>query len=209
MTNTGNSVDNFANDLLHAGLSAIPCKMPEKRPALTEWSKYQKQLPAIGEHQFNGALGIITGKISGNVFVLDIDTKYDLTGTLLERLRNEVGPAFWNQILTTTYVQHTINKGLHIFLRCDQIEGNQKLASRVTTDEEKTKEPLEKTKVLLETRAEGGFIVVAPTPGYEVLTGSLQNIGFISIEDKERLFEACRSLNEVFEVVKPPTSKKF
>lgn len=208
MTKITNTTD-FANNLLNIGVCAVPCKMPEKRPALAEWTKFQKVLPAIGQHQFNGSLGIITGKISGNVFVLDIDTKYDLSGTLLERLENEIGPELWDRVFQAAYIQKTLNNGLHIFLRCEEIEGNQKLASRYTTEKERAKESNEKTKVLLETRSEGGFIVCSPTPGYEVVTGALTEIGFISVDDKERLFEACRSLNEVFDEIKPPTSKKF
>src|SRR5690606_19792901 len=106
-------------------------------------------------------------------------------------------------------IQKTVNNGLHIFLRCEQIEGNQKLARRYATEEERTDNPDEKVKVLLETRGEGGFIVVAPTPGYTAMSGSLQEVGFISVEDKERLFECCRSFNEVFQEVNLPTNKRF
>lgn len=203
------NVSDFANDLLKANICAIPCKMPDKRPALDTWTEYESVLPLIGEHNFNGGLGIITGKISGNVFVLDVDIKYDISGTLLERLENEIGPELWDRIFQNSYIQKTVNNGLHIFLKCEEIEGNLKLARRYATDEEKAINPDEKVKVLLETRGEGGFIVVAPTPGYEVITGSLHEIGFVSIEDKERLFECCRFFNEVYRDVSPPTSKRF
>lgn len=199
----------FANDLLKSNICVVPCKMPEKRPALPEWTKFQKQLPTLGQHQFNGAAGIITGKISGNIFVLDVDVKYDLTGTLTEKLQAEIGVDLYERILQAAYIQTTVNNGLHIFLRCEQIDGNLKLAQRPTTKEEREKEPEEKVKVLLETRGEGGFIVVAPTPGYEAVLGSIQNIGFISVDDKERLFECCRSFNEVFTEVPLPASKRF
>lgn len=203
------NVGNFANALLRANICAVPCLMPSKRPALPEWTKFQKQLPSIDQHHFNGAIGIITGKISGNIFVLDIDVKYDLTGTLVERLQAEFGEELSGRIFQAAYIQKTINGGLHIFLRCEQIEGNLKLAQRQTTAAEREKEPDEKVKVLLETRGDGGFIVVAPTEGYEVMSGELTDIGFISIDDKERLFEICRSFNEVFTEVAPPVSKKF
>ena len=203
------STTEFANQLLANRICAVPCMMPSKRPALESWTKYQSILPIIGEHQFNGALGIITGKISGNLFVLDIDIKYDVTGTLLNRFQEAVGEDLWARMYQVAYIQRTVNKGLHIFLRCEQIEKNEKLARRYATPEELAQNPEEKIKVLLETRAEGGFIVCAPTEGYEVLEGSLTEIGFISAEDKEQLFEACRSLNEVFAEVKPPYSKTF
>lgn len=203
------NVGEFANDLLHANICAIPCTMPSKRPSLNSWTEFQHTMPAVGQHQFNGALGVITGKISGNMFVIDLDVKYDLTGTLVERLQKEIGDELYERIFQAAYIQKTVNNGLHIFLRCEQIEGNQKLARRYATEEERRDNPDEKVKVLLETRGEGGFIVVAPTPGYTAMSGSLQEVGFISVEDKERLFECCRSFNEVFQEVNLPTSKRF
>lgn len=193
----GNNTPTFAHQLLSAGICAVPCKMPDKRPAVNEWTKYQKVLPAIGEHSFNGSLGVITGKVSGNLFVLDLDLKYDLSGNLLDRLEESLGNDLWDRIAAAGYIQKTVNNGLHIFLRCESIEGNLKLACN------------EKGETLLETRGEGGFIVCAPTEGYEAISGSLADVGFISIEDKEQLFAVCRSLSEKIEEIKPPTSKKF
>ncbi len=194
---------------LDAGLCVLPCKMPEKKPKVESWTQFQKIRPTPGQHQINGAMGIVTGEVSENLFVLDLDLKYDLTGTLLERLENEIGAELWDRIFQAAYIQKTINNGLHIFLRCEQIESSMKLAQRPATKEELEKSPHDKVRVLLETRGEGGFIVCAPTLGYEVVSGSLLGIGFISMDDKERLFEACRSFNEVFTEIKPPSSKKF
>lgn len=203
------NLTDFANELLGNNVCVVPCKMPGKYPDLKEWSTFQKVRPHPGQHKFNGAAGVITGQISGNMFVLDVDIKYDLNGGLLERLEKAIGTELWEKIFAAAYIQRTVNNGLHIFLRCEQIEGNQKLAQRPTTDEERIKEPLEKTKVLLETRGEGGFIVIAPTEGYTAVSGDLLNVGYVTPDEKEDLFQACRSLNEVFEEVRPPSSKKF
>ncbi len=201
--------DSQVREYLEAGLCVLPCKMPEKKPKVESWTQFQKLRPTPGQHQINGAMGIVTGEVSENLFVLDLDLKYDLTGILLERLESEIGAELWDRIFQAAYIQKTINNGLHIFLRCEQIESSMKLAQRPATKEELEKSSHDKVRVLLETRGEGGFIVCAPTPGYAVVSGSLLEIGFISIEDKERLFEVCRSFNEVFTEIKPPTSKKF
>lgn len=193
----GNNTTAFASELLRGGICAVPCKMPDKRPAVSEWTKYQKILPVIGEHSFNGSLGVITGAVSGNLFVLDLDLKYDQSDTLLDRLLEALGEDLCGRIHEAAYIQTTVNNGRHIFLRCESIEGNLKLACN------------EKGETLLETRGEGGFIVCAPTEGYEAISGSLSNVGFITIEDKETLFAVCRSLSEKHEEIKPPTSRKF
>jgi len=194
---------NLANELIQNGFCAVPCRMPEKKPDVYTWTQYQKQLPRIGEHQFNGSLGVITGAISNGLTVLDIDLKYDLTGTLHERLRDYIGEDFWQEIASVAYIQTTINNGVHIFFRCEEVEKNQKLASRPATEDE-LKKSQNKQYTLIETRGEGGFIVLAPTQGYEAKIGTLKDCGYLTIEQKERLFEICRSFNEYFDEVKIP-----
>jgi KaiC/GvpD/RAD55 family RecA-like ATPase len=193
---------------LDAGLCVLPCKMPEKMPSVS-WTNFQKVLPTPDQHQINGSMGIVTGNVSGNLFVIDFDLKYDLTGNLFERFKEEIGEFLWYKIEQIAYIQKTVNNGIHIFLRCEEIEASMKLAQRPATQEELGNSPHEKVKVLIETRGEGGFIVCAPTPGYEGINKTLLTIGCITREEKEIILDVCRSFNEVFTEVKPPSSKKF
>lgn len=137
-------------------------------------------------------IAILTG-ISG-LEVVDVDVKYDLTGQLEQDLRkaneevNEPEGHFEN--LT---VQRTRSGGLHLMYRCANPDGNKKLAQRlpVTPDEEGTK------PVLIETRGVGGYVVVAPTPGYSVVIGSLTNIPLIKQSTRDNLIRVCQAFNQV------------
>ncbi len=66
------------------GYSVIPTGS-NKRSLLT-WSQYQKILPTHDDltkefaHPHAAGLAVICGKISGGLEVIDVDTKYDLSG---------------------------------------------------------------------------------------------------------------------------------
>ena len=139
----------FANKL-----SIIPCK-DDKRPAMA-WKRYQEELPRweYMEPKFSQFpnVALVCGKVSGGIEVIDVDCKYDLTGSLMKDLFTEL-KKLDNDIKQKIVVQKTINGGYHLIYRCSEIEGNQKLAMRKTTEQEREVNPNEKTKVLIETRA--------------------------------------------------------
>lgn len=151
-------------------------------------------------------IGLVAGKISGNIEVLDVDCKYDLTGTLFEDYKKaifEINP----DILKKLVVEKTRNNGYHLIYKCDTIQGNEKLANRAATDEEKNLKK-EKVKVLIETRGEGGFIAIAPTPGYEFIYGSPDNIQKITPEERDVLFNVARTFTQhVDPIVELPKTK--
>ena len=121
-------------------LSVIPLNY-DKSPNLKSWKPFQEAIPnafQINEMFIKGtaAIGIIGGKVSGNLEILDEDLKYDLTGTLhdefIERL-NESAPGLYKKLL----IQKTRNNGFHYPYYCEVIEGNLKLASRPASEEER------------------------------------------------------------------------
>lgn len=77
-------------------------------------------------------LGVICGGVSGQLEVIDIDTKYDLSGKLFEDFMVEVQQADAS-LASKLLIATTINGGYHIYYRCENVGGNQKLASRPTT----------------------------------------------------------------------------
>jgi putative DNA primase/helicase len=66
------------------------------------------------------------------------------------------------------YLESTPN-GNHILYRSKEIGGNQKLASKFNPN-------TGETKTRIETRGEGGFLVVAPSSGYILKEGSFVRI---------------------------------
>lgn len=178
-----------------AGLHVVPVK-EDKRPAVASWKQYQTAQTEADIRQIFAApahgIAVLTG-ING-LEVVDVDSKYDLSGTLITDLMrandqiNDPEGHFPN--LT---IQRTRSGGWHLMYLCDQPEGNKKLAERPAVEGEAEGT----TPVLLETRGTGGYVVVAPTPGYEVDQGSLTAIPRIRQSTRDNLIRVCRSFNQV------------
>lgn len=189
-----------------------------KQPIEKDWQKTTKKFSLKNCE----AVGLVCGKLSGNLEVIDVDEKYSLDGKLFERYKkviHQYDPALLQKLV----VQKTISGGYHLIYRCQKIEGNLKLANRFTTDAEKRKtydaeikggadhdKALkaangDKIRVLLETRGEGGFVVCFPSKGYELIYGDYYGINEITIEERETLHNIARQFNEVVDEYKPIT----
>ncbi len=181
------------------GLSVLSTN--SKKPT-TSWKIFQQvkpdeeQLYRMFAKDTSVSIGVITGKVSGNLEVIDIDLKYDITGTLYKQLCSK----FLQQqpeLFKKLFKVKTKSGGYHWYYRCPCIQGNQKLASRFATDEEKDTHPKETIKVLIETRGEGGYVVAPPSAGYEFCEEQEYNIKEITPEERDELLWICRSFNEV------------
>lgn len=173
-------------------------------------------------------VGLVCGKSSefegAMMEVIDIDLKYDISGTLFTRFKNLIHEMD-SELLKKIVVQKTRSGGYHFIYRCNKIEGNLKLANRPTTEQERQetyketyeKESLagktdedakkvaekssanDKVRVLLETRGLGGYIAIAPTQGYEFVYGDIYSITTITESDRDTLITIARQFNQVLE----------
>lgn len=178
----------IAEDLLAQGLSVLPTD-DNKRPTI-KWESLQwdalKDTKVFNSPKVKG-IGIICGEISGNLEVVDIDTKNDLTGKLWASLSESLIsslPGIYDHIV----IAQTKNKGYHLYYRCDKIEGSTKLA--------KNKDQT----VLIETRGSHGYVCSPPTPGYEFISGDIRSIPRITPEERECIWAICRSYDECIEI---------
>ncbi|RYD54885.1 MAG: hypothetical protein EOP56_18120 [Sphingobacteriales bacterium] len=184
------------------GLSVIG--VDDKKKARYSWAAYQQQIatPAELDNMLAGAYGIaiIGGSVSGNLEIIDIDSKQDITDgkRLFPNWLQEVND-YSQELAGKLVIESTKNGGYHVLYRCSVIAGNQKLASREATAEEKAENPHAKLQCLIETRGQGGYIVAAPTPGYEVLYNNFGSIPTITPEEREALLIISRSFNEYIE----------
>lgn len=166
-----------------AGLCIIPTHRGLKRPALTSWQKYEKQFPLDAEirewfaesFQRDG-MGIVCGKISGFLEVID----FDKGAQEFENWKENVPEELFNRLC----IENTVSGGKHVFYRANNISGSQKLAME------------DKTTTLIETRGEGGFIKCSPSAGYEIVQGSLLNIPRLTDAEREILITAARKCNK-------------
>lgn len=207
----------YAVRYLKAGLSIVPCSKT-KRPTVGTWHAWQTAAMSEAEAQQliaeSGFIGIIAGKVSGNLECIDVDCKYDLTGVLWQSY-SEALQTLPNELYSRLCIATTQNGGYHIVYRCEAVQGNQKIAERPSTAAEidaKNKEiadwnaanpdKAKKTlttvppKVLIETRGEGGYFLVYPSEGYQFIQRNPLTIETITPEEREMLFDCARVHNE-------------
>jgi len=181
------------------GLSVIPTN-EKKIPVIKSWKEYQSKkmtkVEVTKEFIKPSGIAIICGAVSGNLEVIDVDTKYDLTGKLWEELYKIIEDNI-PEIFNSLVIAQTKSGGYHIYYKCNEIKGNLKLANRKASAEEIAKDPKDKVRVLIETRGEGGYVIAPDTEGYKFIKGSPDNIPLITPEQKEKLFFISRSFNEI------------
>ena len=197
----------------------------KKIPTVKEWQTTSKK----HDLSKSSGVGLVCGRLSGNLEVIDVDLKYDITGKLFEnykRLIHEID----KDLLGKLVVQKTRSGGFHLMYRCSVISGNVKLANRPTTDEEKrqtyeqtykaelannpddvrAKELADKAakndkvRVLLETRGEGGYVMCFPSDGYELVHRDFYGITEITPEERETLHNIARQFNQVLDDIIVP-----
>jgi hypothetical protein len=189
----------IAKKFVEKGLSVVA--VDSKKLPLGPWKQFQSRLPEDYELDiFNDSrcsgIAIASGPSSGNIEIIDVDCKYDLTGDLFDRFIIQVSdsfPSMWEKLV----IAETANNGYHVIYRAPNIEGNQKLAQRKANDEELAAKPGDRVRVLIETRGIGGYFLVQPSPGYKVIQGSLSNIPELTAEERNALMEISRFFNEI------------
>jgi len=179
--------DNIFKKLREIGISSIPVNS-EKKPRLNSWKEYQKRLPTIQEcEQWDSiksdGIAVVCGRISGNLEVIDIDNKFEMAEQIYEDITRKI-TAQRIDLLDKLVFEKSKNNGYHIIYRCNKIEGNQKLAiyEDLNSGEKAT---------VIETRGEGGYCIIYPSPGYQQLQKNILKVEEITEEERDYLFELC------------------
>ena len=186
-----------AKSYLSANLSCLPAAKERKHPTVGSWKTWSERLPTAVEIEAwfsnrHNAICIVTGRVSGNLECLDFDNK----GELYEAWKAKIEPS----VMGSLVVEQTPSGGFHVLYRVNSGTGkgergtdgfgwgNLKLARGVREG---------KVKTLIETRGEGGLFLCAPTDGYQIIQGRLEDVPTISASAREGLLVAARSLDEV------------
>lgn len=172
------------------GLCSLPCSISDKYPSMIKsWAQFLKRQPTAEEivsyraySGLNYGCCIICGAISGGLEVIDIDNHLGTAEATFNEFINipEVSNIIGSYDIP---IETTKSGGYHLFFKSDSCQGNLKLA---TVDK----------KTVIETRGEGGLIVCAPTKGYEIISGSLDEIPKLSNFDRSVLLSYCRSFDK-------------
>ena len=184
----------------------------ENKQAIFPWKVYQSEMISkealdkqLSDPKAKG-IAVICGAVSGNLEVIDIDTKYQ-TYNLWEEISKKISEELYSKL----HIINTKNNGYHLYYRCEAIEKNQKLAQRYATADEAKSNPSVKTYCIIETRGEAGYVVAPPSNGYKCLQ---QGINVLSVEEREELIDIMRSFNEVIveaviEAHNRPSAKEY
>lgn len=166
-----------ALDYLRMGLSVIPLNPRDKKPAISSWAEFQTRLPTEKEinawfSDENKNIGIICGKVSGDLVVIDFDS-------------NETFPfviSDINSIAKETMVVRT-GKGFHLYYRYPGVA------------------TFKLQNLKIDVKAEGGYVVAPPSlhPSgvqYERIgTLTIKN-------SEEKLFAYLRELEAIYPIAK-------
>lgn len=162
-----------ALELHAAGYSVLPIRADgSKAPAVT-WKPYitqradEAQVRAWFDRTDHG-LAVVQGAISGRAELVELEGRAVDHLPDLAQLAKDTGLGdLWSR-LGAGWVERSPSGGFHWHYRLtddDTVPGNTKLARRPSTPEELAAAPGARVQVLAETRGEGGYVVVAPTPG--------------------------------------------
>src|SRR5690606_5175253 len=127
-----------------AGLSIVPIRSDGSKAPAIDWTELQHRILTEEEidEYFKPGLGIavISGEISGNLEFLDFDIPKDENGNRIatDAFGNASVCIFeaWLDCLDAELFEivekmptvRTPGGGIHLYYRCDQLDGNQKLA---------------------------------------------------------------------------------
>jgi hypothetical protein len=171
-------------NLLNSGLSIIP--IGDKKVPWIRWKQYQtsqikkEELERVANDSRTKGFGIVTG--FNNLECIDVDLK------VFPNLQDQ--KSFWDSFIGMLkdhiddfdkkfVIYKTINSGYHLIYKCEQIEGNKKIATLKGHD-----------SAIIETRGIGGYIFVYENQISKDL--SYEDIKEISIDDRTILFGICK-----------------
>lgn len=186
-----------------AGCSVIPVRTDGSKQPAVKWKGHQSEpaSEAVVTGWFTGdrhdGVGIVCGAVSGNLEMFEVEGR--AVADILPAFRQAMSDNGYGELmhrLDRGFLEVSPSGGYHWLYRVDgEARGNLKLARRPATPEELALEPDDKIKVLLETRGEGGYVVVAPSGGrthptgksWTALTGSPATIPTITIDERDAL----------------------
>lgn len=179
-----------------AGICVIPAKVDGSKAPFANWKQYQAERPSreqVIEWFKDGheGIGIVTGSVSGNLEMLELEGRAVKDGILKEAVDMAIASGLgdlWNLIISG-YTELTPSGGLHFLYQIvdEAVPGNYKLARRPGENDS--------VEVLVETRGEGGFVITAPSSGathpsknpWHLVTGSPQTIAQITFEQRNAI----------------------
>ena len=191
-----------------AGCCVIPARNDGSKAPAVDWKPYMAARPTRDQvatwAASHDGIGLVCGAVSGQLEMFELEGRAMSTLTGLAGLLADHGLAGLWARLNAGYLERTPTGGLHWLYRVTgTARPNLKLARRPATTDELTTNPHDKVKVLVETRGEGGFTVVAPSAGrthptgeaWQLLAGNPATIPTISEDERDALHAVAAMLD--------------
>ena len=177
-----------------SGFCVVPSHQDRSKRPHSSWAQYQTARPAweqvrawLQSGEYDG-IGVICGAVSGGVEMIEIEGHAIVAGAAdrLLAAANDRGCADLLRRVFTGCSERSAGGGLHLFVRVVGAPAlpNTRLAYTVAD------------KIVAETRGEGGFVIVAPTPArtghepgskYEFLTRGPEQTAVVTGEERDTL----------------------
>lgn len=211
----------IATETIHAWVNAGMTVLPvtptaKKHPGYGDikmaWKKYVTQKPTQTELEQwfqpgrTDGIGAITGAPSGDLELFEFEGRAaGLVTPFSTALISEGGETLWAKIFKNGYVELSPSGGIHILYRVDGgTLPSVALASRPATEAELADNPKDKARVLIETRGEGGFVVLAPSAGrthetgkaWQCIVGTPDTIPTISATERDLIHQVARTFDQ-------------
>jgi putative DNA primase/helicase len=191
-----------AKELAAAGLSVVPVMTDGTKRPVGRWQEYQNLRASPTKltewfHQGSYGVGIITGTISGNLEMSEVEGRGAERLPEIAQLATDSGMGDLWARLCTGWLEQSPSGGWHWFYKISYPEGfkfpgNTKLAKAANKE------------TLAETRSQGGFVVVAPSNGsvhptgqpWVRVAGGPTTIPTITPDEREAFHSILGTLNE-------------
>lgn len=209
------SVADTAHAAHNAGLCVVPPKEDGSKRPDGQWKQYQTTRPTATQMgdwyslATRSGVGLLCGAISGGLEMFEFEGRAVETG-LFDKWVSACSAAGLDDLLDRVlegYQEHTPSGGVHILWRCPDVAGNTKIAR----DRDGV--------VLIETRGEGGYTIIAPSGGtvhptgkpWTLARGGFDTIPEITADERADLVDIARTFDDyqpddIAEPPRPPLS---
>lgn len=208
-----------------AGYSVIRTSIDGEKKPDGKWKTWQSERADVAQlekwfENDHPGIGVVCGAISGNLEMLELEGRAVAEGYMTKLLATaqQFGIGDLLTRIVNGYWEKSPSGGYHFFYRVHgSAVGNTKLAQRFALEDEWTEQERSTfartgrrpPRVLIETRGEGGFVVVAPSHGpvhatgqpWFAVNGDPSKVAEVSLSEREALFSVARALNTYRDVL--------